>query len=135
MKAVNGFVGSEFGVSAVNAAVKVSKKAIYIAGKISGPAVEYVKNLHNMFVIAEEVRKAGFSVFVPGLDCLMGLMFGYYKYDDYFNNSQPWLRRSDAVFVSPNWETSDGTKKEIEFAKVLGIPVYYSLEEMKKDLL
>lgn len=110
-------------------------KAIYIAGKLDDTACSYIKNLHKMFNVAEEIRKAGFAVFVPGLDFLMGVVFGYWEYPDYFNNSQPWLARSDAMFVGSGWETSKGTKKEIITAERLGIPVYNDLEKMKKDLL
>ena len=40
----------------------------------------------------------------------------------------------DAVLVVPGWENSTGTKKEIEVAINLGIPVFYTLEELIRFL-
>lgn len=109
-------------------------KRVYVAGKLNGMACDYIKHVHRMILAAEDVRKAGFAVFVPGIDFLQGLVFGYWDYKDYFNNSQPWLDASDAVFLTPGWETSEGTKREIERAKSKGIPVYSDLQLMLKEL-
>jgi len=50
---------------------------------------------------AEHVRKLKCAVYVPCIDLQMGLKFGYYEYDDYFENSQPWLDAADAIFLTP----------------------------------
>lgn len=105
---------------------------VYIAGKLNGMAVDYIKNFHVMIKEAEEVRKTGFSVYVPCLDFLMGFYAGNYDYKDYFENSQPWLKVSDAVYVCKNWRTSNGAKKEIKTVKNLNIPVFYNLEDLIK---
>lgn len=105
-------------------------KKVYIAGKLNDMSVDYLKNVHKMMTTAEEVRKEGYSVFVPCIDLLMGIKFGYEDYHDYFDNSQPWLECADAIFLTPGWETSKGTKREIERAKSYNIPVFDSLEEM-----
>ena len=104
----------------------IMNKRVYIAGKLNGMACDYITNIHRMIVWSEVVRKAGFAVFVPGIDLLQGLMFGDWEYSDYFNNSQPWLAASDAVFVTPGWEESEGTKREMKLAKELGIPIFHS---------
>lgn len=107
-------------------------KKVYIAGKLNAPnACDYIKNIHNMIQYSEKVRKLGFAVFVPAIDFMLGVMFGNWEYNDYFSNSQPWLECSDYVFVCPGWETSEGTKKEIKRAEELGIPVIYSIENLK----
>ena len=105
-------------------------KKVYIAGKLNDDAVGYIKNLHAMIQEAEKVRKAGFSVYIPGLDFLGGLVFGDWDYHCYFNNSQPWLLASDAVYVCPNSERSTGTQKEIKLAKKNGIPVVDTLGKL-----
>lgn len=105
-------------------------RRIYIAGKLNDMACDYIKNIHNMVVWSESVRKKGFAVFVPGIDFLQGVVFGDWEYDDYFDNSQPWLAASDAMFVTPGWEKSIGTKREIELAESLGIPVFYSVDDL-----
>jgi len=109
-------------------------KRVYIAGKLNDMACEYIKNVHKMVIWGEKVRKAGFAVFVPGIDLLQGTIFGNWEYSDYFDNSQAWLDASDAIFLVPGWETSTGTKREIERAKQQGIPVYSDLEQLVWEL-
>ena len=103
---------------------------VYIAGRLNDNAVGYIKNLHNMIQWAEKIRKLGCSVYVPGLDFLVGVVMGNYNYEDYFNNSQPWLDVSDAVFVIPNSDDSIGTKKEIARAQMMGIPVFHKTTDL-----
>lgn len=109
-------------------------KRIYIAGKLNADACGYVQNIHRMVVWAEKVRRAGFAVFVPGIDFLNGVILGDWAYLDYFENSQPWLDASDAVFLVPGWETSEGVKREIARADAQGIPVYFNLDALIRDL-
>lgn len=109
-------------------------KRVYIAGKLNGMACDYIKNVHQMIIWAEKVRKLGFAVFVPGLDFLQGMLFGDWEYTDYFDNSQPWLEVADAIFLVPGWESSKGTQKEIERATKQGIPVFTNLNELAKVL-
>jgi hypothetical protein len=108
------------------------KPRVYIAGKLNDMAVDYLKNVSNMMETAEMVRKEteGYGVFIPAIDLLMGIKFGYSTYDDYFDNGQFWLQASDAVFLTPGWESSKGTKKEIETATELNIPVFDDVLEM-----
>jgi len=105
-------------------------KRCYIAGRLNGMACDYIKNVHHMIYWAEIVRKIGCAVFIPGLDFLCGVIHGDWEYDDYFDNSQPWLAASDCIFVTPEWEESKGTKREIEYAESLGIPVFYDIGEL-----
>ena len=109
---------------------------VYVAGKLNDDACGYIQNLHRMILLANAAREAGFAVFVPGIDILQGLLAGNWTYRQYFDNSQPWLRSSDAILVvEEGWRTSTGTLREIETAKTHNIPVFYGfdgLKEMKK---
>lgn len=105
-------------------------KRIYIAGKLNDQAVYYIQNLHKMIKEADAVRRAGFSVFIPCLDLLSGIFAGDYEYKTYFDNNISWVDVSDAVYVCPGYESSQGTLKEIARARQLGIPVYYSIEDL-----
>jgi hypothetical protein len=109
-------------------------KRVYIAGKLNDDACGYIKNLYRMIIAGNKVRKLGFAVFIPGLDILQGLVAGDFGYMDYFDNSQAWLDASDAVFLTPGWETSLGTKEEIKRANAQGIPVFSDLNELTKVL-
>jgi hypothetical protein len=101
-------------------------KRIYLAGKLNSDAVEFLKNVSIMIKAAIKVQQAGYAVFVPALDLLMGIVDGGYTYQDYADNNMEWLRVSDAVLVLPGYEESKGTKAEIEEATKCGIPVIYS---------
>ncbi len=97
-------------------------------------AVDYIKNCHRMIVWAEKIRLLGYSVYIPCLDFLQGLITGTHQYKDYFDNSQPWLDAADAVFLVPGWENSEGTKKEIARAAQHNIPVFDSMIKLDKYL-
>lgn len=107
------------------------KPCIYIAGKLNDMSCNYIKNMHKMITTAKKVRDIGAAVYVPCVDFLEGLISGTFSYEDYFNNSQPFLMRCDAIFVCDNWKTSEGTKREIELAKKLNIPVFYDITKIK----
>lgn len=110
------------------------KKRVYVAGKLNAMAVDYLHNVHKMMDAAEAVRLAGYAPFIPAIDLLMGIKFGYESYEDYFQISQSWLAAADAVILVPGWETSEGTAREIELAESLGIPVFEDLDELKNYL-
>ena len=108
------------------------KRCVYVAGKLNAMAVDYIKNLHKMFKMADAIRREGFAVYVPGLDILLGILTGNFEYDDYFLNSQPWLAKADYMYVLPNSESSSGTQREIALAKEKRIPVFYTVTDMKE---
>jgi hypothetical protein len=105
-------------------------KRVYVAGKLTALAVDYLQNCYKMMNTAQLLKEAGYSVYVPCLDLLMGIAYGYESIDEYFDNGIPWLKASDAVFLTPGWETSKGTRKEIEIALENSIPVFDHLDEM-----
>ena len=107
-------------------------KKVYVAGKLNDDAVHYIMNCHKMIRTAKKVREAGYSVYIPCVDFLEGLVDGKFDYGDYFNNSQPWLLSSDAVFLTPGWETSSGTRKEMALADVHGIPIFDNIDKMNE---
>jgi len=100
-------------------------KKIYLAGALNASACGYIKNMHKMIAAAIKIRRKGHSVFIPCLDFLVGLVAGDWEYQDYFDNSQPWLKVADEVWVLPDSENSTGTQMEIETAKQNNIPVVY----------
>jgi len=110
------------------------KPRVYVAGKLNSDAVGYVRNCHLMITEADKIRRAGYAVYVPCIDILMGMVMGDYQYNDYFDNSQPWLAASDAIYVMPSWVDSEGTKREISLANTMGIPVCFTIDELRNEL-
>lgn len=53
----------------------------------------------------------------------------------YLNGTLEALRRSDALFLLPGWEKSSGTLAEKAEAERLGIPIFYSVIELKAWLI
>jgi hypothetical protein len=105
-------------------------KRVYVAGKLNDDAIGYIKNMHRMIKTARELRKEGFAVYVPCNDFLEGLVDGDFSYKEYFDNSQPWLEASDALFLSPGWETSMGTQREIARARECNIPIFKEMKNL-----
>lgn len=111
-------------------------KRVYVAGAYSSDNVIGV--LNNMRVgmrASVEVLLAGFAPFCPWLDYQFQLML---RGDEtlavkhYYGYSMAWLEASDAVLLLPNSENSKGTQAELARARKLNIPIFNSLEELKK---
>jgi hypothetical protein len=111
---------------------KEFRPCVYIAGALRGTIPEYLSNVSRMVKTGEAVRRQGYSVFIPGLDLLNGVVLGDLEFHDYFLNSWSWIPKSDAVFVCEKSENSQGTKEEVELAYSLNIPVFYNIEELHK---
>ena len=110
-------------------------KRAYVAGALNSEhATGYLQNVSKMLDTAEQLRLLGVAPFKPAEDLLSGIKFGYYEYDDVFDPSQAWLDVSDFVYLTPGWEDSPGTRREIERASRKGIPVFMDIDEVKQFL-
>ncbi len=112
---------------------------VYIAGPLSSKektdrnpskvVTDYLSNIHNMVMAASEVRRMGHSPYVPALDFVLGIIAGDWTENDYRGISDEFLTVCEAVLViGRSW----GVDREIELAAKLGIPVYYTLNEIPK---
>ena len=109
-------------------------KKVYVAGKLNAGAVDYIKNVHTMVKTGEQIRKMGYSVYIPCLDLLLGLIMGDLDYPDYFNNNIPWILSSDFLYVIPNSENSSGTQREIQIAQERGVPVITDINFFREEV-
>ena len=111
---------------------------IYIAGALSSKenterdpsrvVTDYISNLSQMCRVASDLRRKGHSPYVPGLDFMLGVVNGDWREDDYRTIGMKFLEVCDAVLViSQSW----GVSQEVEKANKLGLPVYYSVEEIR----
>jgi hypothetical protein len=76
--------------------------------------------------------KHGYSVYCPFLDFQIALHeYGYFlTKEDFQRNSMAWVEVCDAMLMLPNWDISNGAKREMQRAKDLGIPVCFSFREL-----
>ena len=111
-------------------------KKIYMSGPYSATNVITVfKNMHNGMYMAKKLLLEGYAVFCPWLDYNLFLQLGENEkisLETIQAHSIAWLEVSDAILVLPNHHRSKGTLAEIARAEELGIPVYYSMEELMK---
>jgi len=107
-----------------------------VAGSYGAPNVlEVLNNMRRGMRRSTEVLLAGYAPFCPWLDYQFTLMLREDEnitLEQYYNYSMAWLEVSDAVLVMPNSEKSKGTQAEIKRAYEIGIPVFYSMEELQK---
>ena len=85
--------------------------------------------------LATKVFLLGYAPFCPWLDFHFQLMLRESEtltVEDYYKYSIAWLRVSDAMLLVPGWESSKGTKAEMEIAAREGIPMYYTFEAFEK---
>ena len=108
-------------------------KAVYVAGAYSAPDVmNMLANMDRGIELATECLEAGFAPFAPWLDFLFCIRGRRFTKQQLYAYSLEWLRRADAVIVvEEGWELSRGTLVEIEEARRLGNPVFWSLAELR----
>ncbi len=100
-------------------------KRVYVAGSYNGPNVIHV--LDNMRI----GMRAGLEVLWFDFHFQLMLRPGEsLSIKDYYNYSIAWLRASDAVYVCNYRDDSVGTKAEIQEAKHLNIPLYFTLQDL-----
>lgn len=109
-------------------------KLMYIAGPYKADTQEGVsENIKAAEYYAVELMKMGWNVFIPHKHTAH--MERYHKIIDcsratWLERDFPFLEISDALFMLPNWETSCGSWAEWGYAKALGMPIYYKIEEV-----
>ena len=54
-----------------------------------------------------------------------------WEYEDYIKHSLEMLRHCDAIYLMPGWETSEGVKRELAEAALLGRPVFECIEDLQ----
>lgn len=106
---------------------------IYISGKYTDKTPEKVRN--NI----EFAKKTAITLWNKGYKCICPhLNTGFFEietsatHEDFLDLDFRLISTSDAVFMLPNWKTSDGSKQEKAHAVKTGIPVVYNIDELDK---
>jgi hypothetical protein len=100
-------------------------KMVYIAGPYQGvDEWQTHMNIENARRFGADVARLGANPFVPHANTAHYTFLGRQWWLDC---DLQWLSCCDAMFVMPNYETSAGTLREIQYADQWRIPVFYSL--------
>ena len=86
--------------------------------------MDYIQNVHKMCKVAGQIRKMGHAPYVPALDLLLGVINGDWAEKEYRGLGMEFMEVCDAVLVI---STSWGVEEELEEARKLCIPIYYSI--------
>ena len=103
--------------------VSNGKLLVYVAGAYSG---DVAANIAKAEAASIALIRNGWNVFTPHKNTA-----GYEQHEDETITKETWLEmdttilsRCDLMYVLDNWETSDGTKTEMVFARDNGIPIF-----------
>ena len=99
---------------------------VYVAGPYSKGDVAV--NVRNALLAAEELVKIGHVPYVPHLTHFWHCVFPH-VYEFWLEFDKEWLRRCEVLLRLPG--DSSGADKEVALAHELGIPVYFSLDEIR----
>lgn len=115
-------------------------ETVYVAGLLTprgvhsaNLAIDHLINQRRMIRYALDVFFAGFDPFVPAFDHAFWFVMsnGESITEAMIKRySKSWLRRCDAMVLTPKWRKSPGTIAEKKHAEELGIPVFDSLDDL-----
>jgi len=105
-------------------------------GAVENGAIEYALNVRDMVRVATELIKLGHAPYCPGTDFLyfIGALDGNEPTEvEIKAQSLEWLEVSDAILMIGDWTKSAGAMIEFEFARLRGMKIYTSMEEIPKE--
>lgn len=106
--------------------MKTRRWRIYVAGPYSADKILQVfKNMSHGIDMSTKFMTLGEAPFSPFIDFHFALNNPNLTVPEFYAYSMSWLDVSDYIYVLKGWETSVGTKKEIEKAEQLNIPIFY----------
>jgi len=101
---------------------------IYVAGPLTKPAGFEMPNIRSAIDVGQTLFKLGFAPFIPHLNELWYLVYPQNTYEEFLTWDRAWIAACGAIFRIPGY--SEGADREIEFAKTLGIPVFYDVSAL-----
>ncbi len=106
--------------------------AVYIAGRMSGCEVDYLRNCARMLDTFRRLTEAGYACYCPATDLLLGLVSPHgVDVETYKANSMAMMRRMDVVFVTNPDDITPGQQAEIDEAGRCGVPVVYDVADLE----
>jgi nucleoside 2-deoxyribosyltransferase len=108
-----------------------TKGVVYVAGPFRGAnSWEMEQNIRRAESLSLEVWRAGFASICPHTNTRF--YQGAAPDHVWLDGDLDILAKCDAMLMTIDWERSTGARAEHDFAKAHGIPVFYSLIELKE---
>lgn len=107
-------------------------KVIYIAGKYSdNDPLNVEENIDLAREYALALWEMGYTAICPHLNTANFEDDSNCKYDDFLDGDLELIKRSDALFMLPNWTESFGACREREHAISLDKKIFYDLNDLE----
>ena len=74
------------------------------------------------------LKRKGHSIFNPA----QINAYPEFTWEDYISVTKAMLKRCDAILLLPDWKDSKGANLEYEYAKKLGLSVFFSIKDIPK---
>lgn len=106
---------------------------VYVAGAYSADNVlSVLQNIGRGEKACAELFRLGFAPFCPWHDksYVIDNPDVEFSVEDFYEFSIAWLEVSEIMLVLPGHSGSGGTVKEIKLAEEIGIPIFYSIDEI-----
>ena len=114
---------------------EVGNIRVYVAGKYNDKnIISILDNIRLGIRTCTELLLKGFAPFCPWLDYQFSLVLRegeHIEKEIYHKYSLSWLEVSDCILVLSNYKKSRGALREIEKAKELNIPIFYSIDKLE----
>lgn len=103
----------------------MKKIKVYVAGPYQKP--DPCENTHNAIVAGDKIAEKGMYPFIPHLYHFWHTMIPH-DYRFWMDLDFEWLKFCDVFLRLPG--KSSGVDKELKVAEKMGIPIFYSVEEL-----
>lgn len=109
----------------------MTKKYVYVAGPIGkGPKMH--RNVLDAIDVLDAVRNLGAYPYSPHLSFYWNIVHPR-GYEDWMDLDFEWIRKCDVLLRMPG--ISPGSDREAAFAREIGIPVVFSVDELQRLML
>lgn len=115
-------------------------KTVYIAGPYRWRGSRWVPaiigeiiNIYKAWKIARDCWVAGFAAVCPHTNGMLMDRFGGTP-ELFLKGDLNILRQCDCILMMPEWEKSKGAIAERDFALTFCIPIYYSIDSLKREI-
>jgi len=104
-------------------------KFVYVAGPMSSSG-NYLANVRNAILVAEQIINLGAIPFVPQLSALWQLVSPHSEYEYWLPMDLAWVGKCDALYRIGG--ESKGADAEERHAEILGLPIFYDIDTLSR---